>query len=384
MNALLIALTLTTGQVGAAGTAMAAMFAGRDSRALIEQALGEPTKITLQSVTLADAMRLVTEQTGVDVRMSSEVMALVPGGGEMVIQRVDIANVPLGQGLTDLFSPLGMEFEVAEDHVRIVPKPALRALGHAPSWAELGTLQKLGGVTLGGGATLPDEWKQTTVFDVAGGADSESAKGLWNSLQREISHLPAGSGDYVLSAACARLGWAWMLDGAGLRIVPAESAVQRLLQQTVSLRMNGRPLFEVIAELERLSGVSMRVEPGALATLPDAVQRGFWLDVRGQTVERALESVSAYTGLSYLIGPDGVTLFQPSSRSGKSAEGRGDSSGRGDPFVGKVVVPLPDGTSIEWVVRWSELPDDLRQRREKDLERAFEAIRRLDAQSKAP
>lgn len=382
MTALLFALALATHLVGTAGPAMAAMFAGRDSRVLIEQALAEPTKITLQSVTLAEAMRLVTEQTGVDVRMSSEVMGLVPGGGDMVIQRVDIANVPLGQGLTNLFSPLGMEFELAEDHLRIVPKPALRALGRVPSWAELGTLQRLSGLTLGGGATLPEEWKSTTVFDVAGGADSESGKGSWNSLQLAISKLPSGPGDDVLGAACARVGWAWMLDGEGLRVLPAELAVQRMLQQVVSLRMNGRPLFEVIAELERLSGVAMRVEPGALATLPEAVQRGFWLDVRGQTVERALESISAYTGLSYLVGPDGVTLFQPSSRVGKSADGRGDTSGRGDPFVGKVVVPLPDGTSIEWVVRWSELPEDLRQRREKDLERAFEAIRRLDAQTK--
>ena len=35
------------------------------------------------------------------------------------------------------------------------------------------------------------------------------------------------------------------------------------------------------------------------------------------------------------------------------------------------------GTAFRWLVRLSELPEDLRQRREGDLRRAFEAVRHL-------
>ncbi|UCE61726.1 MAG: hypothetical protein JSU63_08250, partial [Phycisphaerales bacterium] len=66
-----------------------------DSRALIELALDEPTRITLQDIKLSDALQAIWDQTGVRVVMPAEVMRLAPYGGETLIEQVEIADIPL-------------------------------------------------------------------------------------------------------------------------------------------------------------------------------------------------------------------------------------------------------------------------------------------------
>ena len=93
--------------------------------------------------------------------------------------------------------------------------------------------------------------------------------------------------------------------------------------------------------------------------------------------EEILEAIAAYTGLGYLIEPDGVLLYDPSSGSSHSTEPDLEAALAADPYVAVIEIPLKDGTAFRWLVRWSELPDDLRQRRDLDLQRAFDAVRRM-------
>ena len=129
--------------------AVAAPAASADMRTLLERALDEPTRITLENVQLADALQLITEQTGVKIVMTAGVMNLVPHGGETVIHQVEIANIPLRQGLTELFGPLGMTFVVRNDHVEIRPRGALLCLGRPPTWPELDLLTQLAAIEPG-------------------------------------------------------------------------------------------------------------------------------------------------------------------------------------------------------------------------------------------
>jgi hypothetical protein len=46
-----------------------------------------------------------------------------------------------------------------------------------------------------------------------------------------------------------------------------------------------------------------------------------------------------------------------------------------DPYIGKLVVELPDGRSVEWLIKRSELPEDLRQMRERHIAEMIEALR---------
>jgi len=346
-----------------------------DTRGLIEQALDEPTRIVLGDVQLGEAFDLVTQQTGVNIVMSSEVMALAPYGAATKVS-AEIANIPLRQGLTDLVSQLGMTFEVRDDHVEVVPKAALSNLGRPASWAELDTLAAL--VDLQPGA---DE------------ADLETLRGkvrldvpipdAWGVLSAAIRNAGAGPGDESLTVACGHLGWSWLLSGDRIVVSPREHQLRSRLAAPIELRLNNTPLFDVLRLIGRSVGVSVRAEPGALQALPVQTQRSFSVNITRQTAEEAFDTICAYTGLAYLIDPDGVLFYLPehlrkklsevSSASATQSSGRSRPS---DPYVAKIVVPLDNDQTVEWLVRASELPDDLLGRREHDIAAFVEAVRR--------
>ncbi len=344
-------------------------FAQQLRRSLIEQALTEPTRITLEQVTLRDAIASITEQTGVDIFMAPEVMALVPGGPDTIIQRVEIANVPLRKGLDQLFAPLGMTYRVSDDGLHILPKEAIRCLGRAPTWEELDVLTELTKLEPGREAPALEAVHKRIQFRVP-------VRRPWSLLEKAIRDTGAGQGDAVLDAACDKLGWTWCLSGRYIVITPREQDIVRRLQRPISLRVRHEPLFKAISAVGDAAGVSIRVEPGALASLNRSLRRNFTLELRGQSAERALEMIAAYTGLGYLVEPSGVLVFNPGASSSKTPAGAARLATDGDPYAAKIVVPLGDGTSVEWLVRFSELPPDMRARRADDLKKAFSALKR--------
>lgn len=345
-----------------------------DTRALIQQALDEQTRITLENVTLVEAIGVITGQTGVKIVMPPDAMRLVPNGPNTEIKKVDIAGISLRQGLTELFGRLGMKFEVRDDHVEIVPEEALRCLSRPATWKELDTLTELSAMPLGLKPDAIDELRPRIQFQV-------SVPGAWQLLSQAVRNVGAGSGDEVLAVACGQLGWGWCLSGDHIVVEPLQEQVLRRLQQPISLRMNNRPLFDVLKAVGHEAGVEVRLEPGALSDLPLAVQRNFSLNVHQQSAEEALETISAYTGLGFFIQPDGVVFYsappsEESAGASTNADGRSTPSPPArDPYVAKLSVPIDGGASMEWLIRASELPDDLREMRQRDIQRMIDQLR---------
>ena len=115
-----------------------------------------------------------------------------------------------------------------------------------------------------------------------------------------------------------------------------------------------------------------------LASLPLNVQKSFSLNVLNKSAEDVLESIAAYTGLGYLIEPEGVLFYRLNHEPRAptvTSQGTSAADADGDPYVAKILVPLDDGRTVEWLIRRSELPPDLRDKRDQDLQKAFEAIR---------
>lgn len=346
-----------------------------DTRALIEQALDEPAAITLDNVRLGDAIELLTEQTGVKLAMSPDVMAFVPHGADTLIEKVDIANLTLRQGLTELFSPLGMTFVVRDDDVEIVPKEALLCLGRPPTWPELDSLARLSALQPGTDEGALAGLQSRVQFQVP-------VRGAWNVLADAIRNVGAGPGNEVLTTACAQLGWAWCLSEEWIVVTPMQEQIRRRLLQPVSLRINSRPLIDVLHALGERVNVKIRTEPGALASLPLYMQRGFSVNVVQLPAEQVLETIAASTGLGYLLEPDGVLFYRPVGGVREAPDGTGSSIEGvvlSDPYVATIEVQLDDGTTVRWLVRLSELPDDLRQMRAGDIKAMIEALRRRPA-----
>ncbi len=350
--------------------AFAGAQVGRE--ALIEKALDEPTEITLDSIQLGEALRTISQRTGVKIVMPADVMALVPLGAETMIRHVEIANVSLRKGLTELLAPLGMTFELRGRHVAVIPMAALRCLSRAPTWEELDTLTQLRAMRPGIHPEDLGRLRELLQFQVG-------APQSWSVMAEAIQNVGAGTGDEVLSVACANLGWAWCLSGRGLVITSPEQRIRHLLQQRISFRMNYVPLIDVLSEIGRRAGVGVHTEPGALAALPIYLQKNFSLNVHEKPATEVLEAVVAATGLGYSIQPDGILFFLPEGEGGSqlaSVAQEEPAEPDRDPYVGKIVVELENGKSVEWLIRRSELPPDLRERRRQDLRAAFESLRK--------
>ena len=55
-----------------------------------------------------------------------------------------------------------------------------------------------------------------------------------------------------------------------------------------------------------------------------------------------------------------------------------------DPYVAKMVISLEGGKTVEWLIRRSELPEDLRQMRERDIEAFISALRQRGPSASRP
>jgi hypothetical protein len=358
-----------------AGAVSAASAVEPKSRALIEQALNEPAAITLENVRLGDAITKISDQTGVPVRIDPESQNYLPFAAETMIEHVEIANLPLRQGLMELFGPLGMMFVVRDDHVEIVPRPALRCLGRRPTWVELDTLGWVSSIQPG----VEADARKALIARAQMRLPIAGARDLLNNFLETVG---PGGGEEVLTAACDVLGWAWRLDGEHIVITLKQEQVQRQLGRRVTLRMNNRPLIEVLQSLGDALGINIRTEPGAISSLQPTVQRSFSLNVSDRTGAEVLEMIAAFTGMGYYIEPDGVAFYSGSGPM-RQADARSTASGAassgprpgGDPYVAKMVVPLSDGQSVEWLIRMSELPEDLQRMRAEDLATMIESMR---------
>ena len=348
-----------------------------DLRTLIEQALNEPVPITLEDTTLGEAIQQLAEQTGIDIVMRPEVMNLAPHGAETPVQKVNIPHKSVREGLTAIFSRLGMTFIVRGDHVEIVPTEALYGLGRTPTWVELDTLAALAATHLGTDMQALAKLESGVQFQV-------DRPDSWRLLSEAMRRVGAGPGDEVLTIACGELGWAWTLSGEQITITSMGDEIRRRLQQPISLRTQERPLFEVMQVLADHINVDIHADPGALASLPEHLQHGFSLTVYDKPGEEVLDTIAGYTGLGYLIEPDGVLFYNPRTDRPRTAveDARPQAAGASDPYVASLAISLDDGTSIRWLIRLSELPEDLRQMRERDLQKAFDAVRRHESASK--
>lgn len=341
------------------------------TQTLVEQALDEPANIALDNVRLGDAIQQISQATGVPIYLPPDVLDFAPYGAETVVRRMELRDMPLRRGLMELLSPLGMTFRVSNDHVEVQLVDVLRCLGRAPMWEELDTLAKLSSLAPG----LIDEHlaqlRTLIRFDVAD-------PNPWTSLSAAIRRIGAGSGVDALTRACDDLQWGWCFESRGIVVASAAAQHRQRLMRLVSLRMSFRPLIEILQALGREAGVAVRTEPGALQSLPRQVQKSFTIIAKDVPVEQVLDRIAAETGLGYLIEPDGVLFFNVRDPTDTSSVGSMESPGPDvarDPYVAKIIVPLPEGKTAEWLIRRSELPPDLRALRAQDLQSAFEAIR---------
>ena len=175
----------------------------------------------------------------------------------------------------------------------------------------------------------------------------------------------------AMEAIHEQTGGTWYPWGDTLAVVAKDVWVNRMLDRRVNLSYDRVDLPTVFQELEAVTGVPFRVEPGTVQRVPEQFRRVRFNSENG-TVRDALEQLAAVTGVGYVVAEDGVYLgFREDEEPGLSG-GFAAPGGAGRPVLS---VDLGDGTAL--LLYESDLPADVRDRL---LQRRDAVIQRLSEQ----
>jgi hypothetical protein len=340
-----------------------------DTSALINQELDKLVQLQVDGV-LPQVLKTIEDKTGVPIRPEQSVYDLLPWGDQTNIS-ARIENQTLRDALTALTGRLGLTYEVGSEAVIVKPMPALARLARRSTVQELEVLDLLRRTDLG----LPTE--KATMQQVVDAVDAKllALKSPFALEFRPGTELnPAATVTIVRGTTMAQAleslqtdtDATWYPWGKSILVIPKETLVRNQLLKSISVRFNGEDISQVLQELSQRAGVPFQIEPGAVQRVqPEFRQVRLVLD--NATVRQALESLSGFTGLGYLVKGGEVYIWNQSSDPAVALR-----NGL-DPVL--VSVQMPDG--MQFFLREHETPDDIKQFIEHKRNDEFVKLRKM-------
>ena len=381
-NRHLVASIISIGLFGASLRAEPAPPAQAEQKtsALIGEQLDKPITLDLQNAPLPTALETIEEQTGVPLRVSNETWNILPWGRQTPIS-AEVKNASLRNAPGEIVGKLGLQFVVHDETVDIVPFPPLARLGKRATIEELRTLELLRD------QDAPDPGRSLNVGEVINLVDQMLA-----TLDNELSkakrpltgvvieqrtdnidldkqlQLPRNAKLYdALEMIDKQTKLTWHPWGKSIVIRPKKDVNRERLEKQVSVRYEGEDVTQVLTDLSSKSGLSFSIEPGAVQRVPPEY-RGIRLYAADASVRQTLESLSAFTGLGYVVTDDGVYIWNNSPRPAGSASSR-------------VVATVNVGNGVQIPIREDQLPENVRIEL---AERVDEAIRKIEEALMSP
>ncbi len=318
--------------------------------ALMSEALDKQVKLDLAGP-LPMAMDKIGDTTGVRIQADAAIWDLLPWG-EQTNLTAKIENQTLRQALTGITQKLGLTFDVKDRYVELKPTPPLRRLGRRATVAELHALDLMTATPISFTTDRP------TVKQLVAAVDAKlqeiDPKGLaieYRSGDTVLQDQPVFvSRNSTLADALEALSnntrVTWYPWGKSIVIVPKEDQIRNQLSKTVTLRYSGVDISQVLTELSQAAGVEFTIQPGAVQKIPPDFRKvNLLLD--NASVRQALENISGFTGLGYLVNEKGVYIWNQSADL-PAAGGR-------DPIIGSI--PL-DGMQL--FIFSSTVPPDVK------------------------
>ena len=341
----------------------------QDFETLVEQALDAPVELNVQELALTKAFEQIAEQTGVSVRISDDVLALLPYGANTKVN-AEMRGISLRQGLDELTGALGLCFVVIDRGLEVLPRPALQRIGRRATWSELDLLNQLAHTNVSADPAALDRLEQQIQFRI------EGVNQPWSKLRPALGRVGAGSLDDVLTVACDGLDWVWHPEDKVLVVLTKTQQLERQLEQVVALRESHQPLVQVLQAIGDQIGAPVRLEPAVVAQLPVQITEDFSLYVENKTARQVLDLIAGTAGLAYHLDADQVLFTLPGQAAAMTTKPTSTRQRmRSDPYVGKFILPGADGVQIELLIRESDLDPEVNALRLRYLERANQAIK---------
>lgn len=358
MRAFALLLVLLTGVI--ASTAAAAKDENSTS-ALINQALDKNVNLQLDGV-LPTVLKTIEDQTGVSITATDQVYDLLPWGEQTNI-KAKIENQTLRSALTAIARKLGLGWELGQFDVVLKPLPALTRLGRRATVSELQTLDLLTGTPLG------EHKEQMTVqelidainnklatikspavnIDLRPGDKADPQSGFIK-LETPINVRREATLSEALQDMTRQSDATWYPWGRDIVIVPKEQQIRLQLDKTITARYNGQDISKVLDSLSQKAGVPFQIEPGAYQRVPPEY-RTIKLDLDNATIRQVLDDIRGFTGLDYVVKPEGIYVWNQNPNPAAPARGGNDP----------VIASLELDGGLQLFLRESDLPADVQE-----------------------
>jgi hypothetical protein len=241
--------------------------------------------------------------------------------------------------------------------IELQPMPALRRLGRRATDKELDALYLLSTTPLD---NLPAKDKEKTRVDALVEAVDAKLQQVRPELAVEFRRRDLVKTDQAvfvarnatiadaLEALSRETSATWYPWGRSIVVLPRETQIRNnQLGRPIDTRFDGVDISQVLVELEQASGVPFEIEPGAIQRIPPESRR-VTLILNPATVQQALEAISGFTGLDYVVKGDGIYIWNQSAGIA--------STSATDPAVG--MIQLDNGVQV--MLRRSQLPPTCR------------------------
>ena len=348
-----------------------ALAAAPDGSALINEALDQPVILKLNTV-LPKAVKSIADQTGVKVEVDAAVWDLLPWGEQTNID-VTFDKQTLRAGLEAVATRLGLTMVLKGQAVQLQPVPALRRLGRRATDKEIDALYLLSTTPLD---NLPAGGKENVTVDKLVEAVDAKLQQVRPDLAVEFRRRDLVQPDQIVSVArnatmadalealARETSATWYPWGRSIVVLPREMQVRNnQLGRPIDLRFDGVDIAQVLLELQHASGVAFEIEPGAIERVAPESRR-VTLILNPATVQQALEAISGFTGLEYVVKGDGLYIWNQSA---------GGPSPVADPAVG--MIQLDNGVQV--MLRRSQLPPDVQEYIDFRKNKAIDNLRQM-------
>ena len=337
-----------------AATISAGAAQAQNGQGTVMRALDEPFSVELTDVPITEALRAVSEKTGLGIKLADDVLECLPHGEETRL-RIKARDARLRDALTAMLAPVSLQWRAEGRGVLVTPSAELARINRRPTFTEVGVLAKLDGATLAKGSPALDQLREITgvgelslVWHLGDEKDGAKAQAAAD------GRLPCTGKEY-LDRICHGRDWTWYLWGTDLVITTKQMQTARQLGRRVAVRYQNQPLLDVLLDLAHKAGLKLTMDPGALNAVNEETRKNFTLLMADATVEEALQAVSGATGLTFTSGALTVRV----GAAGNVPTTQPQAARTRVPYLVTMEIADKDGRKYTVMFRPDDLPDEL-------------------------
>ncbi len=330
----------------------------------LEQLLDQPIakRLDISQRPVREAFAELSRALGIEIKLSEEAVSYLPYGERTQISIV-LDKVKLRDGLRRVFSGLGFDMQTHQRTITTEPLPVLRRMLGPLTLSQIKILHKL----------ASNQWRELE-GDVPISIQIEPNDGARAKLEAAIRQAGSEpSAVFELEAATRTLGWHWLPTDQGIVVCRPALRFEQQLDSRISVDYEHKSLEEILTDIGGRTGIPLLYAPGVREQTgrtagPARFQQS------AAPVRQVLAELSRKAGFKWHATRDGV-LIDMASGPQPVAVPPGANTPR---IVAILRLPLgPDGTTIDFLIREDELPEEFDQLRERMMPVVIDRVREI-------